>query len=157
MMKIQNLGSKESVGVRFKEGTCAKLYLKLLFESNWYFCNITKSGWFWKRLSRKKVPNNHFLKSLQKQPYADVLQKFKFPNIHRNTSVLESLFNRCFLFSVAKFFQTAFSIDHLRWHLSIFFFFSKTMCSRVRYLVLVETISTRFYWLTCRIQETCPK
>ena len=46
MMNIQNLGSKEKVGVKFKEGGCAELCLKLWFEGNWYFCNITKSGWF---------------------------------------------------------------------------------------------------------------
>ena len=38
--------SKESVGAKFKEGACAELCLKLLFESDWYFCNINKSGWF---------------------------------------------------------------------------------------------------------------
>ena len=77
MVNIQNLGLIESVGVKFKEGICAKLCLKLWFESDWYyFCKITQLGWFWKRLSRKKILNNHFLKSLQKQPYADVLQNW---------------------------------------------------------------------------------
>ena len=33
-----------------------------MFERDWYFCNITKSRWFLKRLSRKNVPSNHFLK-----------------------------------------------------------------------------------------------
>ena len=36
------VGSKESVGVKFKEGISAKLCLKLWFESAWYFCNISK-------------------------------------------------------------------------------------------------------------------
>ena len=47
---------------------------------------------FWKRLSRNKVPNNHFLKSVQKQSYLDVLQSrcsWKFHNYE--TPVLESL------------------------------------------------------------------
>ena len=44
MMNIQNLNPKESIGVKFKEGICAKLCLKLWFESDWYFCNIFKSG-----------------------------------------------------------------------------------------------------------------
>ena len=35
MMNIRNLGSKESLGVKFKESACAKLYLKLWFESDW--------------------------------------------------------------------------------------------------------------------------
>ena len=34
---------KESVGVKFKEGICAELCLKLWFKSDWHFCNITKS------------------------------------------------------------------------------------------------------------------
>ena len=46
MMKIQNLGSKEKLGVKFEDGKCAALCLKLWFERNWYFCNITESGWF---------------------------------------------------------------------------------------------------------------
>ena len=33
MINIRNLGSKESVGVKFNEGIRAKLYLKLYFES----------------------------------------------------------------------------------------------------------------------------
>ena len=65
MMNLQDLGSKESLGVKFKCGTFAELCLKLWFESFWYFY-ITESGWFWKRLSRNKVPNNHFLKSVWK-------------------------------------------------------------------------------------------
>ena len=48
------------------------LCLKFWFENDCCFCNATESGWFWKRLSRHKVPNNHFLKSAQKQSYADV-------------------------------------------------------------------------------------
>ena len=37
MKNIQNLGSKESLGVNFKEGICTKLFLKLWLESNWHF------------------------------------------------------------------------------------------------------------------------
>ena len=43
-MNIQN--QKESLGVKFKENMSTKLSLKLWFESNWYFFNITESGWF---------------------------------------------------------------------------------------------------------------
>ena len=64
MMNVWNLGSKETVGVIFKEGICAKLCLKHWFESDWHFCNITQSGWFWNSLSREKVLNHQFLKSL---------------------------------------------------------------------------------------------
>ena len=44
MMNIRNIGPKESTGVKWKEGICPELCLKLWFESDWYFCNITKSG-----------------------------------------------------------------------------------------------------------------
>ena len=50
MANIRNLNSKESFGVTFKYGICAKLCLNLSFESDWYFCNINESGWFWKGL-----------------------------------------------------------------------------------------------------------
>ena len=35
------LGSTESIGIKFKEGICAELCLKLWFEGDYYFCNIT--------------------------------------------------------------------------------------------------------------------
>ena len=57
---------KLKLRVKFKDGTCVELCLKLWFEIDWYFCNITESGWFWKRLSRSKVPNNLFPKSIEK-------------------------------------------------------------------------------------------
>ena len=43
MMNVQNRGSKESLQVKFNDGICAELCLKLWFESNWYFCNIAVS------------------------------------------------------------------------------------------------------------------
>ena len=45
MMNIQNLGSKEKVAVKVKDSICAELCLKLWFESNWYFCDFTESGY----------------------------------------------------------------------------------------------------------------
>ena len=65
-MNIWNLGSKESLRVKFKDGIWVELCLKLLFKSNWYFCNVTESEWFWKQLFRIKVLNNLFLKSVWK-------------------------------------------------------------------------------------------
>ena len=73
--------------------------------------------------------------SIQKQPFADVLQNsyFKnFRNIHRKTPVLESLSNKvaalkaynfiknwlqhkCFLVNIAIFLKLAFYIEHLWW------------------------------------------
>ena len=46
MINTQNLGLKENLGVKFKDRVCAELWLKLWFESDWCFCNITESGWF---------------------------------------------------------------------------------------------------------------
>ena len=68
----------------------------------------------------------------QKQPFADVLQNRcskKFRNIHRETTVLESLFSkatfikackfvkkriqhRCFPVNIVKFLRTAFFVEH---------------------------------------------
>ena len=45
MMNRQNLGSKESLGVKFKDGIWAEMCLKLWFENDWYFCHIIESGW----------------------------------------------------------------------------------------------------------------
>ena len=46
MMNIRKLGSIETVGVKLKDDICAELRLKLWFESDWYFCNSAKTGWF---------------------------------------------------------------------------------------------------------------
>ena len=35
MMNIQNLGSKENLGVKFKDGIYTELCLKLWFEHDW--------------------------------------------------------------------------------------------------------------------------
>ena len=56
MMDIQNLGSKEKLGVKFKDGICTELRLKLWYERDWYFCNITKSEWFLKANVQKQSP-----------------------------------------------------------------------------------------------------
>ena len=139
------------------------------FESKWYFCNITKSGCFWKLLSRKKLLINHFPKSLQKQACADVPQNRFFRNFPIFTgTVLESLFNKvtgllqhmCFLVNIAKFFDSkspVASVDLLFLIKSnVGWFLLKRVdlvIVRVIYTLLVETISTRFYWLTCRNQK----
>ena len=96
MMNMQNLGSQESVRVKYIEDIYAKFSLKLWFESDWYVCNITESRWF-KMQSRSKVPNNHFIKSVQKQPYADIF-KIVFLKISR----------RCFPVNIAKFLRILF-------------------------------------------------
>ena len=44
MMSMRNLGSKESLGVKFKDDICAELRFKLWFKSDWYFCNMSQDG-----------------------------------------------------------------------------------------------------------------
>ena len=46
MINVWNLGLKESVEVKYKDDICTELCLKPWFESDWYFCNNTDSGWF---------------------------------------------------------------------------------------------------------------
>ena len=46
MMNIRNLGLQERVGVKYIDDRCAKFCLKLWFESDWYFCNITTQMFF---------------------------------------------------------------------------------------------------------------
>ena len=36
MMNLWNLGSKESVGITYKDGISTELWLKLWFEKDWY-------------------------------------------------------------------------------------------------------------------------
>ena len=67
------------LGVKYKDGICAELCLKLRVQSERGFFNITESGWPWKRLSRNKVPSS--CKSVQKQPYSNVLQNRCFTKI----------------------------------------------------------------------------
>ena len=46
MMNIGNLGSKENVGVKYKDGMCAELCLKLWFERDWYFVILLSQDGF---------------------------------------------------------------------------------------------------------------
>ena len=105
-----------------------RIVLKLCFESDWYFCNITESGLLWKRHSRNKVPNNHFVKSVQMFFKKDVSQKIR----NRKTPVFESLLliklqswrsatlwrrdsstgSSC---EYCGIFDNSFFIEHLRW------------------------------------------
>ena len=63
---------EKSLGAKFKDNICAEFCLKLWFENDWYFRNVTESGWFWKRLPGSKVPNNHFLQSVWKSDCPEV-------------------------------------------------------------------------------------
>ena len=69
MMSIQDLGSKESLGVKLKYDICVELCFMLWFESKLYFCSITKSlsqVRFESDVPRNRVSKNHFLKSVLK-------------------------------------------------------------------------------------------
>ena len=71
---------------------------------------------FLKAILQKESPNNHFLKSLQKQDYVDVLQSRFFRNFpiftgnHLCWSLflmkLQAYFNTCFIVNIAKFFDS---------------------------------------------------
>ena len=81
--------SKESVVVKYIDGICAELYLKLWFDSDWYFCNITESGWFWKRLFRNKL---HFYeKETPRQVFSS-----EYHEISRNSFFLQNTSGGCF-------------------------------------------------------------
>ena len=56
MMNIRNLGSKESVGVNFKESICAKFCRKLWFESDCFCFVILLSQDGFERDSPEKGP-----------------------------------------------------------------------------------------------------
>ena len=70
-----------------------------------------------------------------------------------------------FLWMWQNFYKHLFFIEHVRWYLSISSYLSKIMWDGfyykglhiwsefVIYILLVETIPTSFYWLTCRKQK----
>ena len=128
MMNIRNLGSNKSVGAKYKDGIGAELCWKFWVESDCYFCNITESGWFWKRLSRNKVLKHHFVKSVSThtQMFFKIGVSQKFRNM--KTPVLKSLFkkvaglkvcnlmrkilqHRSYPVNIAKFLRTTFFIE----------------------------------------------
>ena len=154
--KSQNIikvtvGSKESVGLKFKKSICTELCLKFWFESDWYFSNITKSGWFWKWLSRRKVLNNHFLKSLQKQPYADVLKNrcpYNFSNIYMKAPVFQA-----FQKNTSGDICRSFLLNHKQYGIVSTKKGLQIWSEYFIYTLLVQSIWTRFYWLTCRKQK----
>ena len=81
--------SNESVVVKYIDGICAELYLKLWFDSDWYFCYITESGWFWKRLSRNKL---HFYeKETPRQVFSS-----EYNEISWNSFFLQNTSGGCF-------------------------------------------------------------
>ena len=114
MIKIRNLGSKGSIRDKYKDNICAELCLKLLFESDWYFCNISESDGFQSDCAETKFLTITFLSQFR-QIFLKIAVLKKFAK-----SVLESankgvlLRQRCFPVNIAKFLRTAFFIEHLR-------------------------------------------
>ena len=130
MIDIQNLDSKESLEIKFKNGISAKLCLKHWFESNWYFCNIAESKWFWERASfETKFQTITWESHFRSNPTQIFFKIGVSQNIcNGKTSVLESLFNkvtalkvdifmkkrlqhRCFDVNIAKVLRTAFPLN----------------------------------------------
>ena len=111
-MNMQNLVSKESLGVKFKDSIYTGLCLKLWFESNWDFCNFTELWWFWKGLSRNKVPNSHFVESIWKSNIAvfwtvisNKMIMYHFPNTRFDYFVIINityLYGKLFTKSLAQ-------------------------------------------------------
>ena len=108
MMNIRNLGSKESVGVWYNDGICAKLCLKIWFESYCYFCNIIESGWFWKWLSRSKVPNNHFLSQFRSSGMQMFFKIGVLKNLCRSLFLIRHLNANVFLWILQIFYEKLF-------------------------------------------------
>ena len=75
MMNTRNLGLKESIGVKYKDGIFGELCLKLATVNRQSF-----------KQSLSRVSSEAL--------YEDVLQNRSFCNIHRKVPVLESLFNK---------------------------------------------------------------
>ena len=46
MMNTQNVGSQESLGIKYVDGMYAEFCIKVLFENDWHFCNINELRWF---------------------------------------------------------------------------------------------------------------
>ena len=70
MMNIQNLGLQESVGVKYIYGICAKF----CFKATGIFVMLLSQGGFKCDPETKFQTMNHFIKAVQKQPYANLLQ-----------------------------------------------------------------------------------
>ena len=75
MIIIRNLISNERIGLRYKNNISAKCASSSGLKATGFFVILPSQDGF-ERLSRNKVPTNHFLKSAEKKPYADVLQNF---------------------------------------------------------------------------------
>ena len=110
MMNLRNLGSQESLGVKYIDGMCAKYCWKLWFENDWYFCNITESLWFLMG-SRNKFPITSYSQFRRSRT-----QMFVKIGVLKN---LTQLFCR----EYCKFFKNSVYIENLRWLL--FFQFDK--------------------------------
>ena len=102
MTNIQNLGLRESIGVKYIDDICAKFCFKLWFEGDCYFCFSTESRWFYMR-SRNKVPSYHFIRFAQNQPYTMFFKTVALKNVTQ-------------VFSLDyKIFKDNFFIENFQW------------------------------------------
>ena len=72
--------------------------LELWFENDWYFCSITNSGWFWKRLSRNNVATVTFYSQFRSRR----TQTFFKIVFFKNFSTVKHLCWRLFLIKLEK-------------------------------------------------------
>ena len=73
-MIMQNLGLQESIGVKHVNDICTKFCLQRLFENNWYFVILLSQNGFKCDQETKFQTMNHFIKSVLKKTYTNVLQ-----------------------------------------------------------------------------------
>ena len=94
MMNIQNLGSQESVEVKYIDGICAKFCLNVWFKSTGIFVLLLSQ-----------------VNAIQKQNSKQSLHKFHLEaTMHRFSSkqVFLKFSHRCFPMNIAKFLRTVF-------------------------------------------------
>ena len=101
--------------------------LKLWFQRNLYFCDIAKSGWFLKRLSRKKSPKESLPKVSSEAAVRRCFSKQVFLEISQYSQenmCLSVFLKKCQALRPATVFKRDFStcvflsayfMEHLQW------------------------------------------
>ena len=101
------VGSKRTIAIKYKDHICVK---KAGLKTTSIFVILLSQNGF-----ESDFPNNHFLKSVQKQPESDVLQNRCSSKFRNKKTVLESVLklkkrfqHRCFPVNILKFLRAAF-------------------------------------------------
>ena len=94
-MNIRNVGSQESTGLKYIDNICSKFYLKLWFESGWYFRIILPSQDALKCDPETKI-SLHIVRS-----EAAVCR-------YSSKQVFLKILHKCFPVNIAKFLRAAF-------------------------------------------------